>query len=49
MLSKKSKEKMARADAIEAEREAMMLELQKIRKDIAHQEAWLQVVSACMT
>ena len=34
---------MARADLIEAQRQALLLEMQHIRKDILQQEAWLRV------
>ena len=34
---------MARAELIEAQRQALLLEMQHIRKDILQQEAWLRV------
>ena len=42
-LSRKTASKMARADLIEAQRQALLLEMQHIRKDILQQEAWLKV------
>ena len=42
-LSRKTANKMARADLIEAQRQALLLEMQHIRKDILQQEAWLRV------
>ena len=42
-LSRKTANKMARAELIEAQRQALLLEMQHIRKDILQQEAWLRV------
>ena len=42
-LSRKTANKMARADLIEAQRQALLQEMQHIRKDILQQESWLRV------
>lgn len=42
-LARKTANKMARAELIEAQRQAVLLEMQHIRKDILQQEAWLRV------
>ena len=42
-LARKTANKMARAELIEAQRQALLLEMQHIRKDILQQEAWLRV------
>ncbi|DBA76795.1 TPA: hypothetical protein ACH3X2_008818 [Trebouxia sp. C0005] len=41
-LSRKTANKMARADLIEAQRQALLQEMQHIRKDILQQESWLR-------
>ncbi|KAK9807013.1 hypothetical protein WJX72_010773 [[Myrmecia] bisecta] len=41
-LNKKIKEKMNRAVLIEQQRQTLMTEMQRIRKDIARQEQWLK-------
>ncbi|KAL3142838.1 hypothetical protein ABBQ38_003131 [Trebouxia sp. C0009 RCD-2024] len=41
-LARKTANKMARAELIEAQRQAVLLEMQHIRKDILQQEAWLR-------
>ena len=46
-LAKKTQDKMARVDAIETQRTALLVEMQNIRRDIGRQEAWLKVRRAC--
>ena len=41
-LERRVMEKMARADIIEAQRQSIDKEMQRARKDIATQEAWLK-------
>lgn len=45
-LERKVKEKLARADIIEAQRQSIEREMQRARKDIATQEAWLKARTA---
>lgn len=41
-LERKVMEKLARTDIIEAQRQSIETEMQRTRKDIATQEAWLK-------
>lgn len=45
-LERRVMEKLARADIIEAQRQSIEMEMQRTRKDIATQEAWLKVRSS---